>query len=555
MALSNQGFGSGLTQGFEMMDKFYMNEAKKKSYLDDAARADRSMELKEDAFKITQENQELALADRKKSDLKEAAEKAAFSIKSAYDSGRMADQKDLDTMKEFGFDVQQAATPEFTEAVNYFQSGLMKVGTTEFNKYMNVLFKGEINRGVGDFVTVNETPDTYNRMMIPQGGMPNKPETINGKITGKKVMQTYALPNGMMGADLLISYQRDDGSIGTYEAPMTKFRSTVGKGDNEVGHPMSSILDSGFGKIALSTAFAPYRAQINAINDKQGWSSKTSESDKGLAGIYVQQAKDASALATKALGDSYTQITAAGMNIDDLLNQFNGDVNAIAAATNAKGLTVNEGAISQYLSLMKKSEDLYAKASAIFSKTSEDAVQSSNDLMRQRAMPSDLGWGLRNPKQQNQIDIAAELGKGSTSTAKVKIIDEPIVEADNSFDQPEMSQTVKYELDSLMNPTPVATNATPASTSLLGNIANQISNYLMPNPSPTGGQLNKDVESMIDIFGDSTDRLALLKQISASNPKFVAKLSTTLDDYRKRGTRDKDTESLLFELVALAKTI
>jgi len=555
MALSNQGFGSGLTQGFEMMDKFYMNEAKKKSYLDDAARADRSMELKEDAFKITQENQELALADRKKSDLKEAAEKAAFSIKSAYDSGRMADQKDLDTMKEFGFDVQQAATPEFTEAVNYFQSGLMKVGTTEFNKYMNVLFKGEINRGVGDFVTVNETPDTYNRMMIPQGGMPNKPETINGKITGKKVMQTYALPNGMMGADLLISYQRDDGSIGTYEAPMTKFRSTVGKGDNEVGHPMSSILDSGFGKIALSTAFAPYRAQINAINDKQGWSSKISESDKGLAGIYVQQAKDASALATKALGDSYTQITAAGMNIDDLLNQFNGDVNAIAAATNAKGLTVNEGAISQYLSLMKKSEDLYAKASAIFSKTSEDAVQSSNDLMRQRAMPSDLGWGLRNPKQQNQIDIAAELGKGSTSTAKVKIIDEPIVEADNSFDQPEMSQTVKDELDSLMNPTSVATNATPASTSLLGNIANQISNYLMPNPSPTGGQLNKDVESMIDIFGDSTDRLALLKQISASNPKFVAKLSTTLDDYRKRGTRDKDTESLLFELVALAKTI
>tara|TARA_R100001377_G_scaffold85321_1_gene71600 strand:- start:2336 stop:4003 length:1668 start_codon:yes stop_codon:yes gene_type:complete len=555
MALSNQGFGSGLTQGFEMMDKFYMNEAKKKSYLDDAARADRSMELKEDAFKITQENQELALADRKKSDLKEAAEKAAFSIKSAYDSGRMADQKDLDTMKEFGFDVQQAATPEFTEAVNYFQSGLMKVGTTEFNKYMNVLFKGEINRGVGDFVTVNETPDTYNRMMIPQGGMPNKPETINGKITGKKVMQTYALPNGMMGADLLISYQRDDGSIGTYEAPMTKFRSTVGKGDNEVGHPMSSILDSGFGKIALSTAFAPYRAQINAINDKQGWSSKISESDKGLAGIYVQQAKDASALATKALGDSYTQITAAGMNIDDLLNQFNGDVNAIAAATNAKGLTVNEGAISQYLSLMKKSEDLYAKASAIFSKTSEDAVQSSNDLMRQRAMPSDLGWGLRNPKQQNQIDIAAELGKGSTSTAKVEIIDEPIVEADNSFDQKEMSQTVKDELDSLMNPTSVATNATPASTSLLGNIANQISNYLMPNPSPTGGQLNKDVESMIDIFGDSTDRLALLKQISASNPKFVAKLSTTLDDYRKRGTRDKDTESLLFELVALAKTI
>ena len=555
MALSNQGFGSGLTQGFEMMDKFYMNEAKKKSYLDDAARADRSMELKEDAFKITQENQELALADRKKSDLKEAAEKAAFSIKSAYDSGRMADQKDLDTMKEFGFDVQQAATPEFTEAVNYFQSGLMKVGTTEFNKYMNVLFKGEINRGVGDFVTVNETPDTYNRMMIPQGGMPNKPETINGKITGKKVMQTYALPNGMMGADLLISYQRDDGSIGTYEAPMTKFRSTVGKGDNEVGHPMSSILDSGFGKIALSTAFAPYRAQINAINDKQGWSSKISESDKGLAGIYVQQAKDASALATKALGDSYTQITAAGMNIDDLLNQFNGDVNAIAAATNAKGLTVNEGAISQYLSLMKKSEDLYAKASAIFSKTSEDAVQSSNDLMRQRAMPSDLGWGLRNPKQQNQIDIAAELGKGSTSTAKVKIIDEPIVEADNSFDQEEMSQTVKDELDSLMNPTSVATNATPASTSLLGNIANQISNYLMPDPSPTGGQLNKDVESMIDIFGDSTDRLALLKQISASNPKFVAKLSTTLDDYRKRGTRDKDTESLLFELVALAKTI
>ena len=555
MALSNQGFGSGLTQGFEMMDKFYMNEAKKKSYLDDAARADRSMELKEDAFKITQENQELALADRKKSDLKEAAEKAAFSIKSAYDSGRMADQKDLDTMKEFGFDVQQAATPEFTEAVNYFQSGLMKVGTTEFNKYMNVLFKGEINRGVGDFVTVNETPDTYNRMMIPQGGMPNKPETINGKITGKKVMQTYALPNGMMGADLLISYQRDDGSIGTYEAPMTKFRSTVGKGDNEVGHPMSSILDSGFGKIALSTAFAPYRAQINAINDKQGWSSKISESDKGLAGIYVQQAKDASALATKALGDSYTQITAAGMNIDDLLNQFNGDVNAIAAATNAKGLTVNEGAISQYLSLMKKSEDLYAKASAIFSKTSEDAVQSSNDLMRQRTMPSDLGWGLRNPKQQNQIDIAAELGKGSTSTAKVKIIDEPIVEADNSFDQKEMSQTVKDELDSLMNPTSVATNATPASTSLLGNIANQISNYLMPNPSPTGGQLNKDVESMIDIFGDSTDRLALLKQISASNPKFVAKLSTTLDDYRKRGTRDKDTESLLFELVALAKTI
>ena len=555
MALSNQGFGSGLTQGFEMMDKFYMNEAKKKSYLDDAARADRSMELKEDAFKITQENQELALADRKKSDLKEAAEKAAFSIKSAYDSGRMADQKDLDTMKEFGFDVQQAATPEFTEAVNYFQSGLMKVGTTEFNKYMNVLFKGEINRGVGDFVTVNETPDTYNRMMIPQGGMPNKPETINGKITGKKVMQTYALPNGMMGADLLISYQRDDGSIGTYEAPMTKFRSTVGKGDNEVGHPMSSILDSGFGKIALSTAFAPYRAQINAINDKQGWSSKISESDKGLAGIYVQQAKDASALATKALGDSYTQITAAGMNIDDLLNQFNGDVNAIAAATNAKGLTVNEGAISQYLSLMKKSEDLYAKASAIFSKTSEDAVQSSNDLMRQRAMPSDLGWGLRNPKQQNQIDIAAELGKGSTSTAKVKIIDEPIVEADNSFDQEEMSQTVKDELDSLMNRTSVATNATPASTSLLGNIANQISNYLMPNPSPTGGQLNKDVESMIDIFGDSTDRLALLKQISASNPKFVAKLSTTLDDYRKRGTRDKDTESLLFELVALAKTI
>tara|TARA_B100000795_G_scaffold165727_1_gene124666 strand:+ start:2188 stop:3855 length:1668 start_codon:yes stop_codon:yes gene_type:complete len=555
MALSNQGFGSGLTQGFEMMDKFYMNEAKKKSYLDDAARADRSMELKEDAFKITQENQELALADRKKSDLKEAAEKAAFSIKSAYDSGRMADQKDLDTMKEFGFDVQQAATPEFTEAVNYFQSGLMKVGTTEFNKYMNVLFKGEINRGVGDFVTVNETPDTYNRMMIPQGGMPNKPETINGKITGKKVMQTYALPNGMMGADLLISYQRDDGSIGTYEAPMTKFRSTVGKGDNEVGHPMSSILDSGFGKIALSTAFAPYRAQINAINDKQGWSSKISESDKGLAGIYVQQAKDASALATKALGDSYTQITAAGMNIDDLLNQFNGDVNAIAAATNAKGLTVNEGAISQYLSLMKKSEDLYAKASAIFSKTSEDAVQSSNDLMRQRAMPSDLGWGLRNPKQQNQIDIAAELGKGSTSTAKVETIVKPILEADNSFDQKEMSQTVKDELDSLMNPTSVATNATPASTSLLGNIANQISNYLMPNPSPTGGQLNKDVESMIDIFGDSTDRLALLKQISASNPKFVAKLSTTLDDYRKRGTRDKDTESLLFELVALAKTI
>jgi len=555
MALSNQGFGSGLTQGFEMMDKFYMNEAKKKSYLDDAARADRSMELKEDAFKITQENQELALADRKKSDLKEAAEKAAFSIKSAYDSGRMADQKDLDTMKEFGFDVQQAATPEFTEAVNYFQSGLMKVGTTEFNKYMNVLFKGEINRGVGDIVTVNETPDTYNRMMIPQGGMPNKPETINGKITGKKVMQTYALPNGMMGADLLISYQRDDGSIGTYEAPMTKFRSTVGKGDNEVGHPMSSILDSGFGKIALSTAFAPYRAQINAINDKQGWSSKISESDKGLAGIYVQQAKDASALATKALGDSYTQITAAGMNIDDLLNQFNGDVNAIAAATNAKGLTVNEGAISQYLSLMKKSEDLYAKASAIFSKTSEDAVQSSNDLMRQRAMPSDLGWGLRNPKQQNQIDIAAELGKGSTSPAKVKTTNEPIVEADNSFDQEEMSQTVKDELDSLMNPTSVATNATPASTSLLGNIANQISNYLMPDPSPTGGQLNKDVESMIDIFGDSTDRLALLKQISASNPKFVAKLSTTLDDYRKRGTRDKDTESLLFELVALAKTI
>jgi len=586
MALSNQGFGSGLTQGFEMMDNFYMNEAKKKSYLDDAARADRSMQLKEDTFKITQENQELALKDRKKSELKTAAEKAAFNIKSAFDDGRMANPEDLATMKEFGFDVQGSATPEFTEAVDYFQSGKMRIGTSDFNKYMNILFNGEINRGVGDLITVDAAPETYNRMKVPQsqGVSPNKPERINAKITGKKVLQTYALPNGMMGADLEISYQRDDGSTGTYTAPMTKFRSTVGKGDDDVGHPISSLLDSGFGKIALSTAFAPYRAQINAINEKYGWSPKMSESDKGLANIYMQRAKDASAKATAAMRDSYSQLGDDGANLNSFfesITKSGGNEADLIMKANEAGIQVNEGAITEYLRATREANDYYTKAASIYGKTSEDARQSSDDMIRQRTMPSSQGWGLRDPKQQDEINIAAELSKNSTSN---KTVDVPVKKEDEV-----MTDEVRTELAKLdTNVTSVDANSPNGFLDSVSSLFNsdrnselglstetmseseRLSIFQNPNSTPAeialarasagkpknqAAQLNQDIASVTNIFGGSTDKLGLLKQIAVDNPNIVAQLSSTLDLYRARKNRDKDTEALLFELLNLAKSI
>ena len=188
MALSNQGFGSGLTQGFEMMDNFYMNEAKKKSYLDESARADRSMELKE-----LQETrlQDAADESQKATDrglMEKAAKQSIYNLQSALENGQVLDQEDLDNLSSTGFDLMDMADPAWMEALNYFKSGMndksLIIGSADFNRHFNVMFKSELQKGAGSIVDTYSLEDSRPPQLANPQSMPTKANKRQTNITG-----------------------------------------------------------------------------------------------------------------------------------------------------------------------------------------------------------------------------------------------------------------------------------------------------------------------------------------------------------------------------------
>ena len=413
MALSNQGFGSGLTQGFEMMDNFYMNEAKKKSYLDESARADRSMELKE-----LQETrlQDAADESQKATDrglMEKAAKQSIYNLQSALENGQVLNQEDLDNLSSTGFDLMDMADPAWMEALNYFKSGMndksLIIGSADFNRHFNVMFKSELQKGAGSIVDTYSLEDSRPPQLANPQFMPTKANqrqtNITGQIISKRALQTYVLPQGGIGADIEVTYRKEDGTTGTYIAPMTKHRQTAGEGDNEVGVSLSDVINKGYGKVALATAYAPYLEKIKAHRTQQGLNPVVAPEIVTRANIIVKEGDNFAAFAKQALGDAYQQLKELGFDMSALVSM---DSAGFEDSMAQQGIRYDQGAMAAYLQNLKASEEKYAEARRMLTVNSPKPAEASPlDMYSQ-------GWGV--PDQKDPLMKVIE-----TNQTKAKI--------------------------------------------------------------------------------------------------------------------------------------
>ena len=500
MALSNQGFGSGLTQGFEMMDNFYMNEAKKKSYLDESARADRSMELKE-----LQETrlQDAADESQKATDrglMEKAAKQSIYNLQSALENGQVLDQEDLDNLSSTGFDLMDMADPAWMEALNYFKSGMndksLIIGSADFNRHFNVMFKSELQKGAGSIVDTYSLEDSRPPQLANPQSMPtkaNKRQTnITGQIISKRALQTYVLPQGGIGADIEVTYRKEDGTTGTYIAPMTKHRQTAGEGDNEVGVSLSDVINKGYGKVALATAYAPYLEKIKAHRTQQGLNPVVAPEIVTRANIIVKEGDNFAAFAKQALGDAYQQLKEQGTD----MGAFGGlDSVGLTSLMNERGIRYDQGAMAAYLQNLKASEEKYAEARRMLTVNSPKPAEASPlDMYSQ-------GWGV--PDQKDPLMKKIEKNQ---MEAKIASTNDPVVDvggipkeetttdtdADQSFNATTMGANVANILNGNGGLTPTQIAAQQAVTNAAQRRANALTGRpkLQANKNITQGQLS-----------------------------------------------------------------
>ena len=480
MALSNQGFGSGLTQGFEMMDNFYMNEAKKKSYLDESARADRSMELKE-----LQETrlQDAADESKKATDrglMEKAAKQSIYNLQNALENGQVLNQEDLDNLSSTGFDLMDMADPAWMEALNYFKSGMndksLIIGSADFNRHFNVMFKSELQKGAGSIVDTYSLEDSRPPQLANPQSMPtkaNKRQTnITGQIISKRALQTYVLPQGGIGADIEVTYRKEDGTTGTYIAPMTKHRQTAGEGDNEVGVSLSDVINKGYGKVALATAYAPYLEKIKAHRTQQGLNPVVAPEIVTRANIIVKEGDNFAAFAKQALGDAYQQLKELGVD----MGAFGGlDSVGLQSLMNEKGIRYDQGAMAAYLQNLKASEEKYAEARRMLTVNSPKPAEASPlDMYSQ-------GWGV--PDQKDPLMKVIETNQ---TKAKIASTNNPVVggipkeetttdtDADQSFNATTMGANVANILNGNGGLTPTQIAAQQAVTNAAQRNANAL---------------------------------------------------------------------------------
>jgi hypothetical protein len=498
MALSNQGFGSGLTQGFEMMDNFYMNEAKKKSYLDESARADRSMELKE-----LQETrlQDAADESQKATDrglMEKAAKQSIYNLQSALENGQVLDQEDLDNLSSTGFDLMDMADPAWMEALNYFKSGMndksLIIGSADFNRHFNVMFKSELQKGAGSIVDTYSLEDSRPPQLANPQSMPtkaNKRQTnITGQIISKRALQTYVLPQGGIGADIEVTYRKEDGTTGTYIAPMTKHRQTAGEGDNEVGVRLSDVINKGYGKVALATAYAPYLERIKAHRTQQGLDPVVAPQIVTQANIIVKEGDNFAAFAKQALGDAYQQLKELGVD----MGAFGGlDSVGLTSLMNERGIRYDQGAMAAYLQNLKASEEKYAEARRMLTVNSPKPAEASPlDMYSQ-------GWGVPDQKDPLMKVIETNQTKAKIASTNNTVVggipkEETTTEtdADQSFNATTMGANVANILNGNGGLTPQQIAAQQALTRSAQQNANALTGRpkLRANKNISQGQLS-----------------------------------------------------------------
>ena len=492
MALSNQGFGSGLTQGFEMMDNFYMNEAKKKSYLDESARADRSMELKE-----LQETrlQDAADESQKATDrglMEKAAKQSIYNLQSALESGQVLDQEDLDNLSSTGFDLMDMADPAWMEALNYFKSGMndksLIIGSADFNRHFNVMFKSELQKGSGSIVDTYSLEDSRPPQLANPQSMPTKANqrqtNITGQIISKRALQTYVLPQGGIGADIEVTYRKEDGTTGTYIAPMTKHRQTAGEGDNEVGVSLSDVINKGYGKVALATAYAPYLEKIKAHRTQQGLNAVVAPEIVTRANIIVKEGDNFAAFAKQALGDAYQQLKELGVD----MGAFGGlDSVGLQSLMKEKGIRYDQGAMAAYLQNLKASEEKYAEARRMLTVDSPKPAEASPlDMYSQ-------GWGV--PDQKDPLMRVIETNQtkakiASTNNTVVGGIPKEETTTDTDADQSFNATTMGANVANILNGNGGLTPQQIAAQQALTRSAQQNANALTGRPKL---QANKNI--------------------------------------------------------------
>ena len=538
MALSNQGFGSGLTQGFEMMDNFYMNEAKKKSYLDESARADRSMELKE-----LQETRLQNAADesQKATDrglMEKAAKQSIYNLQSALESGQVLDQEDLDNLSSTGFDLMDMADPAWMEALNYFKSGMndksLIIGSADFNRHFNVMFKSELQKGAGSIVDTYSLEDSRPPQLANPQSMPTKANqrqtNITGQIISKRALQTYVLPQGGIGADIEVTYRKEDGTTGTYIAPMTKHRQTAGEGDNEVGVSLSDVINKGYGKVALATAYAPYLEKIKAHRTQQGLNAVVAPEIVTRANIIVKEGDNFAAFAKQALGDAYQQLKELGVD----MGAFGGlDSVGLQSLMKEKGIRYDQGAMAAYLQNLKASEEKYAEARRMLTVDSPKPAEASPlDMYSQ-------GWGV--PDQKDPLmrvietnQTKAKIANTNTNNTVVGGIpkEETTTEtdADQSFNATTMGANVANILNGNGGLTPQQIAAQQALTRSAQQNANALTGRpkLQANKNISQGQLSATLsqnqasaQTLVGKFLNNTKAQADLKTSLAKDPAQV----------------------------------
>jgi len=500
MALSNQGFGSGLTQGFEMMDNFYMNEAKKKSYLDESARADRSMELKElqetRLQKAADESQKATDRDL----MEKAAKQSIYNLQSALENGQVLNQEDLDNLSSTGFDLMDMADPAWMEALNYFKSGMndksLIIGSDDFNRHFNVMFKSELQKGAGSIVDTYSLEDSRPPQLANPQSMPtkaNKRQTnITGQIISKRALQTYVLPQGGIGADIEVTYRKEDGTTGTYIAPMTKHRQTAGEGDNEVGVSLSDVINKGYGKVALATAYAPYLEKIKAHRTQQGLNAVVAPEIVTRANIIVKEGDNFAAFAKQALGDAYQQLREQGTD----MGAFGGlDYVGLTSLMDEKGIRYDQGAMAAYLQNLKASEEKYAEARRMLTVNSPKPAEASPlDMYSQ-------GWGVpdqKDPLMKKIEKSQMEAKIASTNNPVVGGIPKPKKETttDTDANQSFNAKTMGFEVANILNGngglTPAQIAAQQAALTAAQRNANVLTGRpkLRANKNITQGQLS-----------------------------------------------------------------
>jgi hypothetical protein len=372
------------------------------------------------------------------------------------------------------------ADPAWMEALNYFKSGMndksLIIGSADFNRHFNVMFKSELQKGAGSIVDTYSLEDSRPPQLANPQFMPTKANqrqtNITGQIISKRALQTYVLPQGGIGADIEVTYRKEDGTTGTYIAPMTKHRQTAGEGDNEVGVSLSDVINKGYGKVALATAYAPYLEKIKAHRTQQGLNPVVAPEIVTRANIIVKEGDNFAAFAKQALGDAYQQLKELGVD----MGAFGGlDSVGLQSLMNEKGIRYDQGAMAAYLQNLKASEEKYAEARRMLTVNSPKPAEASPlDMYSQ-------GWGV--PDQKDPLMKVIETNQ---TKAKIASTNNPVVggipkeetttdtDADQSFNATTMGANVANILNGNGGLTPTQIAAQQAVTNAAQRNANAL---------------------------------------------------------------------------------